>query len=656
MHSTSSNLLSGFRFRLRPGKRAFVFAAAILIGFTQIHAGVYAASQESAPDNRKHPSLPTPRTHYDTFKRGTTGLPLLMALLKEFEPDTQQILLQFAVVAGLQDAHPASEAAAADLKELQKMIEAAGIPKQLPFTKEQAIAVLKKTSWAEHRPILIELILHQSGVLDVIPEKWGAVWGPIVHDGLIIFIDGLSDDRLLDKMVSLAMLPPNTSRGDYLKEFVSKMPVLQKVGQILARNPDLAPEYQKALQDLENGIRTMTGPELSKFIASDIGKQEIDRYQMQFSDKLFSEASVGAVIRATGIPPGTTGRRQMICKVVKPYVLVDMPQDLAILDVLAEHFTKYHDFYEFGSVPLADIFKDIQAALTNEINIVDEQKNFIRAREYYKGSKKVVVPEIYPISTKHVTVMEFIEGEKITSAFPGDAGKRSTMAQELSEVMTGDVLFSKKPEAIFHGDPHPGNVLHVTSDPAYPYKIALIDWGLMGDFPRADRMAMVQLFLGVLLKDAKRLHEHAGYLVKGGIPNDPAKWQKVDALIAEVLKPKPGEGAFDGLSNLATGLIGQNYATKDDLNTFIKSQVTIAGELTQLDPKLKQDDLIQKHVTSLVKKEVPKRIPCMIFCRDSRNYTSMLSNRDVKEVQKAMKHKKTEPVPAAQPAAVTKVQ
>ncbi|HXK06912.1 MAG TPA: hypothetical protein VMS37_31245, partial [Verrucomicrobiae bacterium] len=62
MHSTSSNLLSGFRFRLRPGKRAFIFAAAILIGFTPVHAGAYAASQESAPDNRKHPSLPTPRT------------------------------------------------------------------------------------------------------------------------------------------------------------------------------------------------------------------------------------------------------------------------------------------------------------------------------------------------------------------------------------------------------------------------------------------------------------------------------------------------------------------------------------------------------------------------------------------------------------------
>ena len=85
----------------------------------------------------------------------------------------------------------------------------------------------------------------------MIPEKWGEIWIPIVHDAMIYFLDHLSDDRLLDKLVGLAMLPPNTSAGDYLVEFVSKVPSLQKMGQILARNPDLAPEYRAALQGLE---------------------------------------------------------------------------------------------------------------------------------------------------------------------------------------------------------------------------------------------------------------------------------------------------------------------------------------------------------------------------------------------------------------------
>ena len=56
--------------------------------------------------------------------------------------------------------------------------------------------------------------------------------------------------------------------------------------------------------------------------------------------------------------------------------------------------------------------------------------------------------------------------------------------------------------------------------------------------------------------------------------------------------------------------------------------LTIAGILKTLDPTLDQDDLIQKKVTSLVKKEMPKRIllwPAFTY----KGYRSMLSNNDV---------------------------
>ena len=185
------------------------------------------------------------------------------------------------------------------------------------------------------------------------------------------------------------------------------------MGQILASNPDLAPEYRKALQDLENGIHTMTREELVQFIIADIGKPRIDQYQMQFADKILAEASVGGHDSRDLHSPWNHHRQGMICKVVKPYVLVYMPEDLAIIDGLAEYFTVNHDFYNLGSMPLVEIFREIRKALTNEINIVDEQKNFSTAREYYRDSSKVLVPEIFPISTSHVTAMEFIAGEKI---------------------------------------------------------------------------------------------------------------------------------------------------------------------------------------------------------------------------------------------------
>jgi ubiquinone biosynthesis protein len=227
------------------------------------------------------------------------------------------------------------------------------------------------------------------------------------------------------------------------------------------------------------------------------------------------------------------------------------------------------------------------------------------------------------------------------------------MAVRLSNVMTGDVIFSKKPEAIFHGDPHPGNVYRVIGNPKDPYQIALLDWGLMGQFPRADRMALVQLLIAAQMSDAKRLRKNAGSLVEGGLPNDPAKLQKVDALIAEVIKPQPGKGNFDVLSDLLEGLIEQGYTTKFSLNIFIKSQATIAGELVELDPNLKQDDLVEKQVTALVKKEMPKRLACIAFCYNSRNYTSMLSDADIRAIQSHKKPKEPKASPAKKPQATT---
>ena len=577
-----------------------------------------------------------------------------MDLLKEFNPEIQSVLVSFAKASGLQDVSTAE--LEAEARKLQSFVEAAGIKAGPPISKEQAVALLKKVDWTPVRPLLLEFFVHQSKVLDMIPQSWGTIAGPILHDSLLYFLDHLSDDRLLDKLVSLALLPPGTGRGEYLKEFVSKVPSLQKMGQILARNPDLAPDYRKALQDLENGIHTMTREELVQFITEDIGKTKIDQYQVQFADKILAEASVGAVIRAKCTPPGTTAPREAICKVVKPYVLVYLPEDLRIIDGLAAYFTTNHDFYQLGNLPLVEMFKDIRKSLTNEINVVDEQKNFIRAREYYKDSKKVVVPEVFPISTNHVSFMEFIAGEKIINAFPGDTKQRAIMARRLTDVMTVDVIFAPKAEAIFHGDPHAGNVYHVTGDPKNPYLIALLDWGLMGTFPRQDRVALMQLILGVQLADAKRLHKYAGALLEHGLPTEPEKLQKIDALIAELVKPKPGRGSFEALQELLFGLIEQGYATKFTLNLFIKSQVTIAGELVELDPTLKQDDYMTQQVTAMVKKELPKRL--LLFpAWNYRGYRSLLSNGDIMSMTRNKPKKPKEPkAVAAKPISMLRLQ
>ncbi len=607
-------------------KKTYTFLILTLL-FGQALLGHSVTSDEIPSQNI---SLPTPRSHYEHVQSGASGAPLLLALVNELDPATQK-----AVMTELNS------------PQVQLILSAAetGFTGVTRPPEAQTISLLQQINWTTWRPLMSEFMLHQSRVLEIIPPKYQEFLIPIVHDSLLYFLDHLPQERFIEKLVDIAYLPKDATRGDYLAAFVSKTPSLQKVGQILARNPALSPEYQAALQLLENDIHSVTRDELARFISDDVGKDNIDKYDVEIADQILAEGSVGAVIRVTFLEPTSSARRrQAICKVIKPYALINLPQELEIIDGLADYFTKEHDFYQLGVIPLGEMFTEVKKALTDEINIVREQQNLANAWRYYRGNKNIVVPELYPFSTKNVTFMEFIVGEKITNAFKGQPEQRAIMAKRLLDVMTRDVIFAESKESVFHGDPHAGNVFHVTGDPKDPYQIALLDWGLYGTFPRKDRVALMQLMLGVQLKDAKRLHNYVGALLADGMPDSPEKIQQIDGMIAKVLSSKNKGGSFDALAELLASLINEGYATKFSLNLFIKSQVTIAGILKQLDPKLDQDAYLMQQVISLVKKEIPKRILFTVWfpAWNSHSYRSLLSNKDILDVRRLSKQKEKE--------------
>jgi ubiquinone biosynthesis protein len=208
------------------------------------------------------------------------------------------------------------------------------------------------------------------------------------------------------------------------------------------------------------------------------------------------------------------------------------------------------------------------------------------------------------------------------------------MARRLSDALTSDVIFPKEEEALFHGDPHAGNVFHLLKDPKDPYRIALLDWGLFGLFPRAQRAQLLQLMLGIQLNDARRLRRNLGALVQGEIPTDPAKAGRLDKAVEETLRQRSKRSSFDTLGDLIVRLGKEGYVLRFNITLFIKSQVTIAGILAGLDPALKQDDYLMKRAGSLVRRELPKRLLYTLWIPkwNSHSYGSMLSNEDVKDV------------------------
>jgi ubiquinone biosynthesis protein len=347
-------------------------------------------------------------------------------------------------------------------------------------TPEEVRALLESLDWRRYRGRLESVLLHGSRVLEVVPEE-ASRWRPLIHDSLLLFLDGMSEERFVERLVAQASLPRDASRGDRVLAFVAEAPSLQKLAQILARNQGLAPDLRESLQTLENGLSTARYSEILDVIRRELPSSTIEEYGIVFEDRLLAEASVGAVVEASYRTPGSDAVERSACKVLKPRAVAALAEDLELIDRVLAYLENHADFYDIGDTPLVDIFHEIREALSREVQVSDERKNLFRAREYYRDVPGILVPAVLPFSTENVTCMEFVEGVKVTDAFPNSPPDREKLAGRLSDALTYDVVFSPKDPALFHGDPHAGNVFHSPS-PADPYRIALIDWGLAAEF------------------------------------------------------------------------------------------------------------------------------------------------------------------------------
>jgi ubiquinone biosynthesis protein len=591
-------------------------------------------------------TLPTPRDHYKTYDVEAAQRELLGNIIKDLEP---QILKSIELLdsnvknenppaieseelpgltgnAGLEPMAEVSNDFPDFKKRVEDFLRSGGSLGSFPQMKPECVIQLALAAGlVKYKGDILEILLHSSDVLAIVPKEAFDTYGPVIHDALLAFLDGLPDEQTIDRALALAMAK-DASRGEKILIFASKIPTLQKVGQIIARMEGIPPDIQQSLQTLETGIHTMTRGELVSYIEQDVGVSLLRNHDMQFDDQILAEASVGAVIHGSFLPLGESKRRDFVCKVVKPYVQSGLPEEMRSIGRLITLVTEFEDFYNIEGFDLKDFFVDVRAQLEREIKVSEEQAHFRKAFAFYKDHKGVKVPEIFPFSTEHVTFMEFLNVQKLTDSFVGDPASRRILADRLVTLMTFDALFSKQKTSIFHGDPHGGNIMRIKDDPRDPYKLALLDWGLMGEFPREQRMEMVQLNLAYGQKKEKRMVENIGSLIQGGLPKDPEKMARIEGIVGQAMKVKGG--SYEVYNALLGELFKAGYVLDTQVSLFIKSQVTIAGVLRELDPTLNQDRLVKKNVSGLVRKECPKRL-ALLPAWNYRGYRSMLSNGDV---------------------------
>ncbi|MGZ4732033.1 MAG: AarF/UbiB family protein [Terriglobales bacterium] len=331
----------------------------------------------------------------------------------------------------------------------------------------------------------------------LVPQAYVKWRGP-VRDAMMFVMARLSPARLAPKLLEQLELPEKTPPETRLLRLIAKVPGLQKLGQVIARNRHLRPALRNALARLENGIRDVQPEEIRAIIQRDLGPV-LRTFDVHIAPAILSEASVSAVMRFTWRDPVNGRRERGVFKVLKPHIPEYFSEDMDYLQGLAQYFSDRRRNYGFPAHLLPDTFKKVRRLLHYEVNFVREQKTLVEAWKLYRNIPQVRVPRlIEPLCTPRITALTEERGTKVTDAAARlPAARRREVAEQLIEALVAVPLLSAEENAIFHGDPHAGNLLYNRRTG----ELIILDWALRERLSRNQRRHLALLFLMVGLRD-----------------------------------------------------------------------------------------------------------------------------------------------------------
>jgi ubiquinone biosynthesis protein len=372
-------------------------------------------------------------------------------------------------------------------------------------------------------------------------------WRPLVRDAMQFVVSRLSADRLAPKVVEQIDLPPDMPAEQRLLRLITKVPGLQKIGQVLARNRHFDPRFRRALSELENGISDVTAGEVREILEAELGER-ISTYAIRIDSSILSEASVSAVVGFKWRNPETRRRERGVFKVLKPHIPGCYAEDMRILQKLAGFLARKYLEDRSRFAGLAETLTEIRLLLEREVDFRREQATLPLARRVYGRVPGVRVPRLIPaLSTATVTALSHEVGVKVTAAFRrGGAEPRARVARRLAETLVAVPAFHRQPEVIFHADPHAGNVLYDQQRG----ELVILDWALTERLTRDQRRQVAILVLMTMLRDADGIVSAVERLRLHRAADDGAEARAVRAAVETYLAGLPlagVPGAMDAL-------------------------------------------------------------------------------------------------------------
>ena len=271
-------------------------------------------------------------------------------------------------------------------------------------------------------------------------------------------------------------------------------PTFTKLGQMLSTRPDLLPAVLvNELSHLQDDAPALPMKVIEEQIERALGKPATELFASIDPTPLASASIAQAhLARLRSASPEEQGE-EVVIKVQRPNIAESIRADVDLLRYLATALEAVVE--EAGIYGPRGIVEEFDRSIREELDFANEAENLRTFLQNHQSRPYVKIPRVYDaLSGPTVLTLERLVGAKITEA-DFAVHDRKQVAQHVVEASFRQ-LFE---DGLFHGDPHPGNVLVLQGEGNV---IGLIDFGLVGRMSKQMQETIVTLVLAVALKDA----------------------------------------------------------------------------------------------------------------------------------------------------------
>lgn len=299
-------------------------------------------------------------------------------------------------------------------------------------------------------------------------------------------------------------------------------PTFIKLGQILSARPDLVgPKLGEELKRLRADVRPDEIEKVRATLRMELG----DDYQSHFrsiDSEPLATASIGQVHRAV-LKDGS----HVVIKVIRSDIERTMQQDIDVLIGLAQLAERVDTFAAWRP---ADMVRQLAPMITRELDFSRERQNLeLFAEIFSRKRQNVVIPRpVTALCTRRVLVMDELVGqplseflsdetreqpsvpherteqgddkasEETVSQLPTES--RRMIKQRLCETIASVYLTMLFDEAVFHADPHLGNLIVLDNG-----ELGILDFGMIGRIDENLRETIEEMLIAIASGDQNRL-------------------------------------------------------------------------------------------------------------------------------------------------------